>query len=440
MDLEEEKQYKMYVCLPYLNLEEDKPIDLGPIRFYPSTSFDEFVHGSGKSEIKTYLQQAPDIKRGACICIHPSVPEEDIPELLVDAIYLLYFGATYQEMFQGKRAPLFSPLTKFVPAGEADVKNQKSIDSLKSLKVNHSQVVRIGAVDHKLCNGLGKLLDKSYLSNSHNSIEESQNESRRIIRAVRYFIHCFYEKFENLLGTGIHLKEKVYEPEDFLFLVAAFETLFDLHPDHPNSDLKQKLRPILHVKFGTPLETIWKWIDGFFEIKELSVHEGSLPEGIFKANESFEIPYFAFAVKLFIYSVYFHLYQLGLVPAEKSEKYTPIKFPTIKREEVALFLWPEATLLRKISIILMQITHGRATSEYLFDLSMLANTYQQMLKYSSECPPNIQFKPIKKSDLKPIVEAIVNLSDEKIQVEDKTIYLQDFLPEGFLSTIEKRIA
>jgi hypothetical protein len=434
--MKERTPYKMYACLPYLNLQNDTPIGMGPIRFYPSSVFDDYIGKSEREEIKSYFENAPAINRGTCLCVHPSVKDDEIPELLVDALYMLYFSATYDELYHNKNPPHFDALTKFVPAGG----NLAGMKNLESLQVKDSQVMSVDINDNLMSGALGELLKRCYLPADQDSSGQDVNEDHRIIRAIRYFIHCFYEKFENLLGTGIHLKEKIYEPEDFLFLIAAFETLFDLDPDYPNTDLKQKLRPILHVKFGTPLETIWKWIDGFFEIKNQSIHQGNLPEDIFRANGNFEISYFKFATKLFIYSTYYKLYLMNLLPAEKSKPYIPIKFKGIEREEVIAFLWPETKILRRISTILMQITHGKADEEYLHDLNMLARIYKQILSYYSDCPASIQFNPADKNDLKNYVEAIVNLADEAIEIEGKPVHLHDLMPDEFISAIEKRVA
>ncbi len=261
------KPYKMYACLPYLSLQSKKPIGMGPIRFYPSAVSDDFIGHSEQEEMKAYFHLKPEINHGTCICVHPGINEDEIPELLVDALYLLYFAATYQPLYHNDRPPQFDAMTKFVPAIKRETSNPESINLLKALNVNQSQIVSVTISDYLMSDALGQLLSRSYLPAERQSPGEDPNQSRRIIRSIRYFLHCFYEKFENLLGSGVRFKEKIYEPEDFLFLVTAFETLFDLDPNHPGADLKQKLRPVLHVKFGPPLETIWKWIDGFFEIK-----------------------------------------------------------------------------------------------------------------------------------------------------------------------------
>jgi len=432
------RSFEPYVCLPYLHLLHEQPVGMGPIRFYPATKYDEFVSGEVQGEIIGYLESSGAAPRGSCIFVDPEVPKGLLPEMLVDAVYLLYFAANYQDLYYSVKPPGFEPLTHYLPTPPDTIKDPKSREELKSLNLKDKHVIEVTFQENVMSEALGRILLCAYTE----CRDLDNNECRRIIRSIRYFIHCFHDKFRNLLGTGDPIDSKLFEPEDFLFLVTAFETLYDIDKTHSEPDFKQKLRPVIHLKFGTPMETIWKWIDGFYRIEEELIHEGTLPDPIFRENQNFEIPYLSFAVKLFIYSIYHKLYGMGLVPATRQAEFMPLVFEGIDRSETLGFLWPETEILKKISILLMQLTHGKVRQETLLDVSMLSLIYRNILKYheNRQNGGDIQFIPTPKNELQPIVEAIENYSDEEFEHEGKTVHVQDLFPDGFLDQIQRRVA
>lgn len=426
----------MYVCLPHLYLSQGRPLGMGPIRFYPSNTLDDFLSRDDQSEVQNYLETSPEVNRGTRVCVHPDIAEEDIPELLIDAVYTLYFSAAYERIFHNDKPPKLQPFTEFVPASESAAKDPSNVESLKALDLKKNQKLEITIENDLMMNALGEVLFSAYLSEKN----LDQNQCRRIIRAIRYFIHCFHDKFRDLLGSEFLSDHRHFEPEEFLFLVTAFETLFDISPDNPNSDFKQKLRPVIHLKFGKPLETTWKWIDGFYRIKNEIVHKGNLPDVTFKENLNFEIPYISFATKLFIYSIYYDLYIMNLLPAHISEQHRPIAFHGIEREEVICFLWPEKELLKKISILMIQLAHGRIRDESITDVNMLAHIYQHMLRYYENSFKPITFIPTEKEEIDRLVEAIENLSEETFEYEGKRVAIFELMPEGFMELLERRVA
>ncbi len=432
------RPYRPYLCLPYLILKEPKPLGLGPIRFYPSSHFDHGIDEDAREEMRKYLNHSPDANRGTSVCVDPDIPKECVADLIVDAVYLLYFSSTYKDLYHNAKPPELGSLTQYVPTSPEKTKDPANIQSLKALQLPLRERMEISLTESAMSEALGQLLSSSYQELG----PCNPCESRRIIRSIRYFIHCFHDKFRNLLGSGSDVVDELFEPEDFLFLMTAFETLFDLDRDHPVSDLKQKLRPVIHLKFGRPMETIWKWVDGFFKIKGEIVHQGTFPDAIFRDNQSFEIPYLTFAMKLFIYSVYHRLYHMELLPGTAGESFMPLAFEGIEREEVITFLWPEAELLKKISILLMGLTHGKVNTESLLDVSMLALIYQNTLKYhAEECGVNgIHFIATPKEQLSPIIDAIENHAEEHFEFEGKVIHARELFPEGFLEQIHHRVA
>lgn len=430
--------FQPYVCLPYLYLTKEQPLGMGPIRFYPTTKFDDYVSNHEQDEMKSYLQSAQASGRGSCIFVDPEVPKDLLPEMLIDAVYLLYFAATYQDLYYNAKPPKFEPLTQYLPTPPDKMKDPKTRESLQALHLLDSQVIEVAFTENLMSQALGRILLCAYTECQ----DLHHGDCRRIIRSIRYFIHCFHDKFRNLLGTGDPIESKLFEPENFLFLVTAFETLYDIDKTNSEPDFKQKLRPVIHLKFGTPMETIWKWIDGFYQIEEELVHEGTLPDPMFRENVNFEIPYLSFAIKLFIYSIYYRLYNMGLVPATKTADFMPLIFEGIDREETLGFLWSETELLKKISILIMQLTHGKVRQETLLDVSMLSLIYRNILKYyeNRDEVGEIRFIPTPKDELRNIVEAIENYSDEEFEHEGQVVHIQELFPEGFLDQIHQRVA
>jgi len=414
----EEKNYKLYVCLPFLHLDMDEPITMGPIRFFPS-----------------------DRIGGATVSLHPSIPDEKKNELLLDGLHLLYFSATYVDIFHSIKPPLFEAFTQLMPIPKKPSKEE--IDKIESYSSMKEQVYHLSEIESQMCKGLGAALELIYLNQEAADNEERILEIRRMIRAIRYFVHCFYDKFKILSNKGIRFSNKLYEPEEALILSTAFESLFNINPREPAPDLKQKLRPILQLKFGKPVEIIWKWIDGFYDMKTKVIHTGEIPRQMFRENESFTVPFLSFAVKLFIYSIYYKLTTHRLIEGRQRNIYYPHEFSSIEREEVISFLWPEENLLKKISILVLQIEQGKTSEEYLSDLTMLGNIYIHMMKnfyFTHSAADDIDFIPTPKETIEPFIEAILGHSIEKVRVNGQERELMELYPEGLIHCLQKRAA
>ncbi|MCE2982850.1 MAG: hypothetical protein LW832_04700 [Parachlamydia sp.] len=179
-------------------------------------------------------------------------------------------------------------------------------------------------------------------------------------------------------NKGMHFSDDLFEPEDVIFLASSFEALFDIDDKHMASDFKQKLRPLLHLKFAKPLEIFWKWVDDFYDSRRKILHGGPLPDPQFKLNPNFDISHLLIGIKLFIYSVYYNLHLYGLIKSTHEDAYSPPDFKWIHPEEVLLFFWTEESLLKKIIICLDE---SRANNEEnLADLHALMNLFSSMME------------------------------------------------------------
>ena len=136
-----------------------------------------------------------------------------------------------------------------------------------------------------------------------------------------------------------------------IFIASSFEALFDINDKQAAADFKHKLRPLLHLKYGKPVELFWKWVDDFYEVKRHIVHGGDhILDPFFRYNPNFEISHILIGIKLFVYSVYYTLFQYRLLHSIHEDPFTPPDFKWIHPEEILLFFWTESFLLHKLSL------------------------------------------------------------------------------------------
>jgi len=412
------KGYKPFVCLPFLYLDLSEPIVMGPIRFSPS-----------------------DRIGGATVSIHPSIRDETRFELLIDSLYLLYFASTFIDLYHTIKPPHFEAFTKIIPVRQKPSEEElEKIDSISSIEENLYHLVYINSNMQK---GLGEALNLVYLKGKTEENEKRYGEMKRLIRSIRYFIHCFYEKFQNLVEKGLDFSPHLYEPEDALFLYTAFESLFDIDPLQAPADFKQKLRPVLQLKFGKPIEVIWKWVDGFYAMKNHLVHTGEVANPLFLDNENFSVPYLVFAVKLFIYSVYYKLTINRMIAEKRDGAYAPWAFKGVEREEVVGMLWPEAEILKKIALLIMQVEQGKISEEYLVELKMLGKIYIHTLKtyyFRKDKGEDIAFIPAANQNIENFVEAILSRSGDEVEIDGTIIHISDLYPDELIPCLQKRVA
>lgn len=389
--------HEIYACLPFVELPKSGEITIGPIHFWPSLDYKEHIPAALQNSFSSYLETMSTIKAAhqgdeknpiptvklktpsiACVSIDSEVDPRLRDTILIDALYLLYFAASFRNVYYNDEIISFKAFTKILPASLDFIKNRASWEQLFIGEAKREGVACITWLDEEICLALGNALNKSYKAHIDN------DHAIRLIRAIRFFVDRFFAKFENVIQQGLELNPKLFEPEDTLFLASSFDVLLDIDDKYPASDFRHKVRPMLHLKFSKPVELFWKWVDSFYLLKKQVIHGLPNPPDLYTENPNFQIPLLHIGVKLFVYVVYYKLFRDHLVESVNYSHSTPPDFKWIHPEEILLFFWTEESLLRKISLLLMQKQGGKVSEDNERDLALLVSTCSTLMERFSK--------------------------------------------------------
>ncbi|GAB4237765.1 MAG: hypothetical protein Tsb0021_17560 [Chlamydiales bacterium] len=431
------KDHEVVLCLPYVALEAYAPLFMGPVTFFSAHLAQEYLDPDTASWLLRYLEgHSLTPRQVTCMALQSSVPEEKRISLIVDALYLFYFTFSSRSLYTSIDPPFIDTFTKVIPAEEKYTRAMvdRELSSLSGLGMQ--QALSVDAPEGNLLSSLGSLLDGTILID-----HEKDSQANRLIRAMRYFVDRRMCKFENIVQTGLQFPKRSFDPEEIIFLITAFETLLSMDGDTSVATLKQKLRPVLVLNYSKPIEMLWKWIEGFHHLHTDVVHGTTILDDEFKENPSFTIRYTDLGAKIFIYSVLEKLCHLTPLQCMNPQSDTPSEYRGFPPQEIHLFLWSESDLLRKISVLMLQVTEGETSEDILHDLSNLSKVYYYMMqKYIlAKSHPAVSYH---RHDPKSIVQygkAIINLASQTIQRKEKTLPLSSFLPDLFIEDLKRYI-
>lgn len=452
--------YSLHACLPFVELASKTIVHLGPVVFWPASKADEFLEKNDHSALHTYLQSIGQIKARmsekstklvntgklsldatTCISISNSIPSDLREFALVDALYLLYFACTFRNLYFRQETPSFDPFRKLIPCSVEFINNPKQWESLYIDDAYREDGVCINLVDEEICRGLGKALGYVYLPRDPESgAKENDPGYQRLIRSIRYFVDCYFQRFINLFNKGLDFPDQLCEAEDIVYLSSGFEALFDIQEKEPAADFKQKLRSLLHLKHSTPLEFFWKWVDDFYEVKKRIVRGDNVVEPMFRHNPNFEVSHLFLGTKLFIYSVYYSLFQLKLIESTHEDPYIPPDFKWIHPEEILVFFWSEEALLRKLSLSIKQAQADLLKSESLADVYFMTHLFVLIYEryYHDPNQKDVRFIP---ADLPLIVESGKNVLEllHQEQLQNVNGALLRAVHQQFIPSLMKRL-
>ena len=239
-------------------------------------------------------------------------------KLILDALHLLYFAANANKAYYDQ--PVESLFHYFENGtGEPIVFSLEKIDS--TLFQAFSELLHMTAVETK------------------------RAEALRVIQAIK----CLNESF------GLIEKGTANESwHAYLLLSKGFEVLLALNPAFPAADLRQHLRPLLHLKFSHPVELLWKWVDQFYKSAQLALSGELLEDPLFLDNPNVGAPLLMIGKKLLIYSIYDTLFAKKLLIGAVGTPSTPDDFKHIHPERVLVYFWTHETLEKKMALLSLQ--------------------------------------------------------------------------------------
>lgn len=403
---------EIYACLPFVELAHESTLQMGPVSFWPASKFHEFLEPDAYEQFQNYMHSISQIKARlqtdqnqlvntvtlnpqgtTCISISNDVPPNLRNQMIIDSLYLLYFTCIFRNLYYGNEILSFEVFRKVIPASLDFINDRKNWEGLHIEEINREETACIHLFDQEIYVGLGKALSEIYQTSTIS--QEIVDGYRRLIRSIRYLVDRFFQKFVNIFGKGLNFSEDLFEPEDVLFLSSSFESLFTIDDKDPAADFKHKLRPLLHLKYSRPVEIFWKWVDDFYDLKRKIVHQGSSPDPIFRLNPNFEISHVLLGVKLFIYAVYYKLFQFELVAPIHFDSFTPPDFKWIHPEETLLFFWTESSIIRKLNVFIKRAQESQKDQESLSEISLLSDLFLSIYEryYLHPQSNQVRFKP-----------------------------------------------
>lgn len=387
-------KFEITACLPFVELSQESTIQIGPVLFWPASKSAEFIEKEHQLLFQSYIQSIFQIKTKiapensqlintvtltpegtTCLSISSDVPPHLREQLIVDALYSLYFICNFRNLYYGSEVLKFEPFRKVIPASLNFLQKKENWEACHIEEMKREETVCIHLFDQEMNVALGKALSSIYQSSVDNN-QKSVEGFQRVIRSIRFLVDRFFQRFVNLFANeGLHFKEDLFEPEDILFLASSFDCLFNIDQKEPAADFKHKLRPMLHLKYSRPVEIFWKWADDFYEVRRRIVHRGEMPEPIFKSNPNFEISHLMIGIKLFIYAVYNTLFEYHLLAPVHFDAYTPPDFRWIHPEEILLFFWTESSLLENLNVFIKRGQEESADKELFAEISLLSDLF-----------------------------------------------------------------
>ncbi len=422
------RQYQLYACLPFVELTASTAIQMGPVIFWSSDQAVVYTDPDLVTVTADYFNaiKAEKISNNfTCISIDTTVSNELKNSLLLDSIYLYFFCGAFSTLYQLRKAPSLDAFTRLLPASPDFLANRDQWEQLHIPEAQREPVEKLTSFDPQMCRGLGHALACAYGTETCKSATESY-KLQGLIRAIRYFVDRFVERFKNLVGTGLSISNLLYEAEDIVFLATSYEALFDLNETQPHIDLKHRLRPMLGLRYSAPVELLWLWVDGFFRLREQIVHGRSSTRQVFHGNPNYEISYYYLGMKLFLYGVYWRLYTYDLVdhPEGSSEPYA---FPGVKPEELLVYFWPEEALLNRMVKIMHSLDKEWEHLDLRNDLTLLGQIYMHMHE-TNKSGPGAKWKPTPAKRLREASQPLLAL----IEANSPSLKL---LPANFAQTI-----
>lgn len=441
-----------YAYLPFVEWASDKGVALGPVIFWPASKYQEFLKEEDRTSFQKHLQalgeliltkeeclwaKKPDFDLNQMICL--SISHQVSPELsqllVIDALYLLYFAGAFRQLYEGSFVPSFHPFGVILPVSEI-LKNP--LDWKNSFKkISNQERVSLSIEDQELGQALGKVLSAVYCSSMSHEASLIQL-SKYLVRAVRYFIDAYSQRLIQLMGP--EASENFSEPEEMVFLTSSFEVLLDIHDKQAAADFKQKVRPLLHLKWGRPVEFFWKWVDEFYEVKRSLIYAQATLDPLFRFNPNFVISHLFLGAKLFIYIVGYMLCKHNLLPAIPKDHALPLTLKSIWVEELLLFFWTEDHLLRKLNLFIAEAErHGSLSDELIEDIQLTIHLFTFMYHHYYLVPlhPKFSFIPTPREELlKEGLPLLKKLKDEKMKSSPLGELL---LQPDFIYALEKRL-
>ena len=425
------ENHQPLACLPYITMDDVDAVDMGPLRFCCGAACQEQIPK------KLLGALGSDVNGITLISIDRSVPKELHQDVLGDAVCLLFFLYNYRTLLRKGEAPRLDLFTSIIP-----IHDQESRDYSKVNYDAASSKVVIREFEKTLAEGLGKALTDAY---ALRELSEAQSErAMRVIRSVRFFVERFYPQLNDLTWHGAIDQSSLWESEAAVYLALSWESLLNIDRRHPEADLKHKLRPMLQLKYAAPVEVLWKWVDGFFEIRAKVVHGQQMGTGLFTANPTMSLSHVFLGFKIFVYCIHDQLYKMGYLNAtEDCGPDQPLDYPGIGCREVLVFFWSEEALLFRIRKALKSLQKTPGHEELRGDIKLLTQVYVYLAQnYLFGKPDHIEIHKDQQDSIEETVYKVLHVAELPNQVteaDDFSRAAKELMDPDFIPSLRRRL-
>lgn len=422
--------------MPFVKLSFVDSIAMGPVLFWKASKFQNFIPTNLQNDFQEYIQwagtfQAIDDQRNqinterinpdsiTCISVDQSITNNNqINELVIDAMYLLHFSYNYSWIKMGSPREL-NPFLKIWNAEEGYISGRQwqGFHHYEYQKESHGD---IGNIADFLVTACGQLLQNKYFHKG-----QARIFALRMTRAAQYFSRRFYDKFKE------PLTRYASEPEDIVFMATAFEALFDINETYqrirkvnPNYStrqaLKEKLGKCLNLGNKKPVKVFNDWVDGFYDLRNEIVHGKSPTKYIFDGNPNYKVSYIMLAVELFLFSIFMEF--------DKRKYFGPPSRLShlIVKSSVLHYFWKQNELLLEILDDLVILKRSKGRKNYL--RAMVKLNHDQHVygdSYGQQILSNLRFTTSNLNQSKKIADQIRRIFDFEKKIGNQTKKLRD---------------
>lgn len=426
--------FKLKACMPFVHLGREDVLDMGPVKFWRAsvyksfvqpnaiTVFEEFIKQSGKFSIMGNFRDRkitstipPEMM--TCILVEEKyATKDDVNELIHDASYLLFFCNHLS-----RNGGFLNPYLRKWTADESYLTHGRW-RSFHHYEHQKEPQAEVRYLTDGLLESAGKLLKNKYLLKGKPSAFAS-----RAIRSIQYFSRRFFDtNREELIGL-------VMEPEDVVFLVTAFESLFDTNSEYqkwknetPNFSnrivLKARLKKLLRLGDERPEAILEKWVEGIYDWRNEIAHGEHVKDRPFAGNPNHPISFLGLGMALFTFCIYLEF--------QKRRYFSKKQFDLhyIRSKETLLpFLWTQNEVLKEIQKWLNRFLKAKGKKGFLkslIGLEKAATLYTDC--YGSGRPSGLENLKFESGKTKKMVKQIIEMFELNKKIAGRQGKIKDY--------------
>lgn len=315
--------------MPYVHLSFMPTIEMGPVLFWRASEFQKYLPIHLHADFSDYLEWAGTFqafdnnrqriqtlkiqsKEMTAISLNDSYGKGIVlDEFLFDAAYLLFFARNYGNI-KTDHPDALNPYLKIWNA-ESDYLTSRKWGQHFHAERSRENPATFGNVSTYHIRASAQILEDKYKGTGN-----KKRLAMQFVRSLQYFSRRFLDQEREPLVRFAS------NPEDIVFLVAAFESLFDTdslyqtkrktNKNYSTRDaLREKLAACLRLNNIKPVSILNKWVDGLYDLRNSIAHGKSLTDYIFTKNPNHPTSFVYSAVNIYLFCTFSEMATQGYV-------------------------------------------------------------------------------------------------------------------------------